>query len=188
MHMYCFNYSEVGVYKELEEQAEQTTIFIPKRRSAFIHSSPPCSPKAHPRVGGNNQERVCNHPRHGYARAPEKQEKEKKVSDNKMYKEGKGRGRVGVRKYSNLSCDKVCQGSCAPSGKAKDNTHTHTLKMKSRDQSSDGQVGENKRHLMDGGSVEWKRSNAVGFISLTDDDDAQHEDRHFYDGRAERQT
>lgn len=39
----------------------------------------------------------------------------------------------------------------ALSATAKDNTHTHTLKMEVRDQSSDGQVGESERYLMDCG-------------------------------------
>lgn len=37
---------------------------------------------------------------------------------------------------------------------------TRTLKMESRDQSFNGQVGESERHLLDGGSVERKRSGA----------------------------
>lgn len=48
---------------------------------------------------------------------------EEKVRENKMYKEGDVVG-FGVQRYSNLSCDKVSQGSCVPNGMAKDNTHT----------------------------------------------------------------
>lgn len=68
---------------------------------------------------------------------------------------------------------------------------THTLKMESRDQSSDGQVGASERHLMDGGSVEgFKRSGAAVGVALSSSltDDAQHKHRHFYEGRVEMQT
>lgn len=67
---------------------------------------------------------------------------------------------------------------------------THALKMENRDLSSDGQVGESERHLMHGGSVEWKRSSAevCPALSSSPTDDAQHKDRHLYDGRVERQT
>lgn len=103
-----------------------------------------------------------------------------------MCKEGKSRGRVGGAEVFQPQLRQGLPGFMCAEWQSQ-TQHTHTLKMESRDQSSDGQVGENERHLMDGGGVEWKRSNAGGFISPTDDD-AQHEDRHFYDGRAERQT
>lgn len=62
--------------------------------------------------------------------------------------------------------------------------------MESRDQSSDGQVGASERQLMDGGSVEGKRSVVVVRPALSSSliDDAQHKHRHFYEGRVERQT
>lgn len=63
----------------------------------------------------------------------------------------RGGARVfGVQWYSNpFCCDKVCQSSC--SGCHSQRQHTHTLKMEVRDQSSDGQVGESERYLMDCG-------------------------------------
>lgn len=103
-----------------------------------------------------------------------------------MYEEGKVRG---------LGCGGIQISAATRSARvhvrrvARPKT-THALKMESRDQSSDGQVGESERHLMDGGSVEWKRSSAAlcPALSSSPTDDAQHKDRHFYDGRVERQT
>lgn len=194
MHMFFFNYSKVGVYRELEEQAEQTrgekqwvvTIFIPVRHSAFVHSSSPWRPWAPPREGGRPGVGLQSPSHRDYTTAPTKKEKEEKVNDNKMYEDGKVRG---------LGCGGIQLSAATWSARvhvhraARPKT-THALKMQSRDQSSDGQVGESKWHLMDSGSVEWKRSSAAVWPALSSSptDDAQHKDRHFYDGCVERQT
>lgn len=101
------------------------------------------------------------------------------MSDNKMYEEGKVGG---------LGCGGIQISAATRSARvhvrrvARPKT-THALKMESRDQSSNGQVGESERHLMDGGV--WSGTPA---LSSSPTDDAQHKDRHFYDGRVERQT
>lgn len=45
-------------------------------------------------------------------------------------------------------------------------THTHVLKMEVRDQSSDGQVGESERYLMDRGEGNKEQERGFGVVCL----------------------
>lgn len=113
------------------------------------------SPQGGGEQPGTSLQSPCN--RHGYATVPEKQEKEEKVSDIKCIKRERSGGGLGCGGIP-ISVTRSARVHVRRVAKPKT---THTLKMESRDQSADGQVGESERHLMDGGSVEGKRSDAA---------------------------
>lgn len=98
-------------------------------RSVLVHSSPPWRPWALPRVGewpGAGLQSPSPWLHDSARKASEWRESERQ--QNVWRRKDWG---FGVRRYSNLSCDKVCQGSCAPSGTAKDNTRTKNGKQRS---------------------------------------------------------